>query len=121
MATGSGASRQHHIVIPIGSDVHHSRDQLLVTKKDVNDSLLQFMERNDVPLESWLDCCMASLESGDLDLFSRYTEKAAVVAQNRHHGSRDKKIDSMNWYLRIRRCVVWGTCTWRSLASLKME
>lgn len=104
MATGSGSSgtRQHQIVIPIGSDVHHSRDQLLVTKKDVNDSLLQFMERNDVPLESWLDCCMASLESGDLDLFSRYTEKAAVVAQNRHHVSRDKKIDSMNRYLRIK-------------------
>ena len=103
MAT-SGASRKshHYLVVPVGHVSGRSREQILLTKRDVDEKLLHFMESNEVPLETWLDCCMVTLESGDVDLFYKFTEKAAHVAQR---GSSNTRSDI---YLKIKALCCLG-------------
>lgn len=100
MATsGANAAKkksQNYLVVPVGTASHRSREQILLTKHDVDEKLLAFMERNDVPMETWLDCCMVTLESGNVDLFYKFTEKAAQAAHRGSLNSRDDK------YLKIK-------------------
>ena len=106
MATsgGSAAGRKshHYLVVPVGNVSSRSKEQILLTKRDVDEKLLRFMERNDVPLETWLDCCMVTLESGDVDLFYKYTEKAAHAAQRGYANNRNET------YLKIKTLCCLG-------------
>ena len=64
--SASGTQGKHkYLVVPLnaGDSSRRSQEQLLLTRKDVDLKLLNFMEGKDVPLETWLDCCKVSLES----------------------------------------------------------
>ncbi|WPT12725.1 RNA polymerase-associated protein CTR9-like protein [Picochlorum sp. SENEW3] len=102
--SASGAQAKHkYLVVPLnaGDPSRRSREQLLLTRKDVDLKLLNFMDGKDVPLETWLDCCMVSLESGSLDVFAKFTEKTAEVAQSRWRGRESN-------YLRIKALCCLG-------------
>lgn len=102
--SASGTQGKHkYLVVPLnaGDSSRRSQEQLLLTRKDVDLKLLNFMEGKDVPLETWLDCCMVSLESGNLDVFGKFTEKTVEVAQSRWRGRESN-------YLRIKALCCLG-------------
>jgi RNA polymerase-associated protein CTR9 len=114
--TQSKSSSSHHnyVVVPLLDDRDRNAT-LLLQKDDVNERLLKFMERHDIPLETWLDCCMVSLESGDLDLCTRFAEKASRVARNgpsrdrSSSKSRDRSHDEQTGrYMRIKTLCFLG-------------
>ena len=80
------AQTSGYIAVPIGG----IEDQILLKPEDINYKLLGFAERQDIPLESWLDFCRVALESGDVDLFTKFAEATAKEAKNSKNSWRGK-------------------------------
>lgn len=90
------------IIIPVRDAV--PRSQLHIDRRDVDERLLKFMSVHDIPLASWLDCCMVALERQDQDLCRRFAEKATRVALNesgRADRDRSDRYDDHK-YLRVK-------------------
>lgn len=98
------------VIIPILDA--KSREQLHIDRRDVDERLLKFMSGHDVPLASWLDCCMVALERQDEDLCRLFAKNAARVALSESsRGSRDRSDRSDRYddhtHLRVKTVRLW--------------
>ncbi len=95
------------VIIPILDA--KSREQLHIDRRDVDERLLKFMSEHDVPLASWLDCCMVALERQDQDLCRLFAQNAARVAlreSSRAERDRSDRYDD-HTHLRVKTVRLW--------------